>query len=288
MCQFYDYFVPDWENFNPRFLKKQVPPPGNWLFSLAWKWKTKRAPERKRKKKKKDFFGNEFTRDPCGRGKQKLTTFFCRAILLSFPYSLFWGRRNGGGLLKMKEEKLKRIRCVAVYCSSRMPVSSVYVEATADFGRYLAEHGMSLVYGGSNIGLMKVLADTVLENGGTVYGVFPAAFPESLRHLRLSGCSVVETLAERKAEMLRRADVAVALPGAFGTWDELFDALALRKTKQGHCRSVGVLNVNGYFDPLLEWIERSIQEGFASPKCRHLLKSGKTPELLFKQLAGPG
>lgn len=196
--------------------------------------------------------------------------------------------KNGGSLLKMKSEKLKRIRNVAVYCSSQMPVLPVYAEAAENFGRYLAGQSMTLIYGGSNIGLMKVLTDTVLANGGSVYGVFPSTFPESLRHPGLSGYTVVGTLAERKAEMLRLADAVVALPGGFGTWDELFDALALRKAKLGHRHPVGILNVNGYFDPLLEWMERSIREGFNSPRHRHLLKKGKTPELLFKQLAGPG
>ena len=104
----------------------------------------------------------------------------------------------------MKQEKLKRIRSVAVYCASREPNSPEYAEAVIAFGRYLAEHGMTLVYGGSNVGLMKLLADTVLENGGRVEGVFSAALPEKLRHSNLSECITTCNLAERKAEMLRR------------------------------------------------------------------------------------
>lgn len=186
----------------------------------------------------------------------------------------------------MNQEKLKKIRSVAVYCASHQPHAPEYAEAVIAFGRYLAEHGMTLIYGGSNVGLMKLLAETVLEHGGRVEGVFSAALPEKLKHPNLSECVTTANLAERKAEMLKRADAVVALPGSFGTWDELFDALALRKMKQGHKHPVGILNVNGYYDPLLELIDRSVLLGFTSPGDRNLLKAGKTPEQLFKQLAG--
>ena len=186
----------------------------------------------------------------------------------------------------MKQEKLRKIRSVAVYCASRPPHSPEYAEAVIAFGKYLAEHRMTLVYGGSNVGLMKLLADTVLENGGRVNGIFSSALPDSLKHPNLNECITTRNLAERKAEMLKRADAVVALPGSFGTWDELFDALALRKMKTGHKHPVGILNIGGYYDPLLELIERSVQLGFTSPKNRNLLKTGKTPEQLFKQLAG--
>ena len=186
----------------------------------------------------------------------------------------------------MNQEKLKKIRSVAVYCASHQPHAPEYAEAVIAFGRYLAEHGMTLIYGGSNVGLMKLLAETVLEHGGRVEGVFSAALPEKLKHPNLSECVTTANLAERKAEMLKRADAVVALPGSFGTWDELFDALALRKMKQGHKHPVGILNVNGYYDPLLELIDRSVLLGFTSPGDRNLLKTGKTPEQLFKQLAG--
>lgn len=186
----------------------------------------------------------------------------------------------------MKMEKLKKIRSVAVFCSSRLPASPEYADAVVEFGKYLAEHDMTLVYGGSNTGLMKLLADSVLDNGGSVNGVFTATLPASLKHPGLTDCTITRNLAERKAEMLRQADVVVALPGSFGTWDELFDALALRRSKGGHKHPVGILNVNGYFDSLLVFIEQSIQLGFTNLKDRNLLKVGKTPASLFKQLAG--
>lgn len=185
------------------------------------------------------------------------------------------------------ERKISRIRSVAVYCSSRLPTDPVYADAAAGLGRFLAAHAITLVYGGSNSGLMKILADSVLENGGAVTGVFTSGLSGELRHTGLTECLVSATLAERKAEMLRRADAAIALPGGFGTWDELFDALALRKIRSGgHKLPVGIFNVNGFFDPLLRLIARSIDEGFVSARHRELLKVGSTPEELFRQLAG--
>lgn len=186
----------------------------------------------------------------------------------------------------MKELKLKRIQHVAVFCGSRMPADPEYAEEVCRFGQFLAGHGMELVYGGSNVGLMKLLADSVLENGGRVFGVFVATLPDSLRHPGVTGSLVTANLAERKAEMLRRADAVVALPGGFGTLDELFEALALRKSRNGHKHPTGILNIQGYFNPLLELVEQSVRLGLMSPRDRTLLKAAGTPELLFKQLAG--
>lgn len=186
----------------------------------------------------------------------------------------------------MKREELKKIRFVTVYCSSHMPNSPEYADAVAEFGKYLAKHGMTLVYGGCNAGLMKLLVDSVLENGGSVNGVFPATLPTSLQHPGLTDCTITRNLPECKAELLRQADVVVVLPGSFGTWDELFDAFALRRSKRAHKPPVGILNINGYFDPLLAFMEQNIQLGFTNPKDRNLLKVAKTPALLLRQLAG--
>ncbi len=181
----------------------------------------------------------------------------------------------------------KRIRAAAVYLASGMPKAAVYLEAARDLGEYLAANDIALVYGGSNIGLMKVVADTVLEHGGSVTGIFTENLPGDLMYRGLTETVVVKTLAERKEEMLRRSDAVAALPGSFGTWDELFDALALRKIHSpgGLRRPVGVLNVNGYFDPLFELIRNSVTAGFTQRKYADLLVSGKTPEELFRKLS---
>ena len=184
-------------------------------------------------------------------------------------------------------KNLIKIKTVAVYCGSHTPPDPHYAEAAVDLANFMALHEMTLVYGGSDVGIMKILADAMLKCGGKVVGVFVEGLPMEIIHKNLTETVTAATLADRKAEMLRRADAVIALPGGFGTWDELFDALALRKKKKGgHKAPVGVLNVNGYFDHLLEFIRHSIETGFTSRRSAKLLKSASTPEALFHQLAG--
>ncbi len=189
--------------------------------------------------------------------------------------------------IKKYQQLLMQIKHVTVYCGSHDVIDSAFTDAVIEFGIFLAKHNMTLIYGGSNVGTMKLLADTVLQNGGHVVGIFTKSLPAKLQHRELTEIFVTANLAERKAEMLRRADAVVALPGSFGTWDELFDALALRKIKSGgHKCPVGVLNVKGYFDPLLQFIQHSVDTGFTSSRYAGLLKSGRTSEELFRQLVG--
>lgn len=181
---------------------------------------------------------------------------------------------------------LEKIRSVAVYCASTLPDDPVYAEATAELARYIARHRMTLIFGGADSGLMKILADTALEHGAKVIGVFAEDLPEEILHPGLTESFVARNLAERKALMLSRADVLIGLPGSFGTWDELFDALVRRKIGSRSCHApIGVLNVNGYFDHLLAFIEQSVSTGITPEAFRHLLKAGNTPEELFRQFA---
>ncbi len=185
------------------------------------------------------------------------------------------------------KKRLARIRAVAVYCGAHSVEDPAFGEAVVELGKFLAAHGMTLVFGGSNVGTMKLLADTVLAHGGKVVGVFTKNLTGELLHPGLTETVVTENFAERKAEMIRRADAIIALPGSFGTWDELFDALALRKVKRGgHKCPVGVLNVNGYYDHLLAFIAHSAQVGFTTRRFANLLKSAPTVDGLFIQLAG--
>ncbi len=174
-----------------------------------------------------------------------------------------------------------------MYCGSKGVAEPAFGEAVVELGKFLAAHGMTLVFGGSNVGTMKLLADTVLAHGGEVVGVFTKNLMGELLHPGLTETVVTENLAERKAEMIKRADALIALPGSFGTWDELFDALALRKVKRGgHKLPIGVLNVNGYYDHLLAFIAHSTRVGFTSRRFAGLLKSAATVDGLFIQLAG--
>lgn len=192
--------------------------------------------------------------------------------------------------MKNEEQNLPKtvIKNVAVYCGSCDIPDHSLTDQVAALGRYLASQKMTLIYGGNNVGSMGILADAVFENGGEVIGVFTDDLPRHLLYANLSETIIVHGLTERKAEMLKRADVIVALPGSFGTWDELFDALALRKlTTEVYAEAkqcpIGVLNINGYFDHLLAFIKHSMEVGFTSPKYANLLKSASTPEDLFRQ-----
>ena len=182
---------------------------------------------------------------------------------------------------KMTESK--NIRNVAVYLGSAESPVPEFRQAAVDLAGYLASHDMTLIFGGSNAGMMKILADAMLRRHGRVIGVFTRCLPEKLLRDDLTESVVTETLAERKAEMLRRADAVVALPGSIGTLDELFDALAQRKIGMIRC-PVGVLNVNGFFDPLFALLRNSVEAGFTSARTSALLRSGATPEELFEQL----
>ena len=181
------------------------------------------------------------------------------------------------------------LRQIAVYLGSAETSVPAYRQSVIDFAEYLAGHDMTLIFGGSNAGMMKLLADTMLKRKGKVIGVFCQCLPARLIRNDLTEAIFTDSLAERKAEMLKRADAVAALPGSIGTFDELFDTLAQRKLRTVTC-PVGVLNVNGFFDPVFELLKNSREAGFSSAETEALLQSGKTPEELFgkleKQAAG--
>lgn len=183
--------------------------------------------------------------------------------------------------------KIGRIKSVAVYCGSKLAKAPGLNEAAAELGAFIASHGMTLVFGGSNVGTMKLLSDAALAAGGRVVGVFTTNLPMRLAHPGLTETIVTHSLAERKHEMIARADAMIALPGGLGTLDELFDALALRRIKRGgHKKPVGVLNVYGYYDKLLEFLEHTRTAGLSTSAAVQSLQVGKTPEELFHRLAG--
>jgi uncharacterized protein (TIGR00730 family) len=160
----------------------------------------------------------------------------------------------------------------------------VYAENARRLGVALAARNLGLVYGGGHIGLMGVLADAVLEAGGEVIGVIPQALVErELAHGRLSELLVVATMHERKARMADLADGFAALPGAFGTADELFEILTWAQLAL-HRKPIGLLNVSGFFDPLLAWLDRAEREGFLRADHRRLLLGATEPEQLLDLL----
>jgi uncharacterized protein (TIGR00730 family) len=154
-------------------------------------------------------------------------------------------------------------RSVCVFCSSAGGLPETYRSAARDLGRELARRGHRLVYGGGNVGLMGELARSVHEHGGTVVGVIPQGLVDrELAYDRADELLVTETLRERKAEMDARADAFVALPGGFGTLEELLEVLTLRQLRL-HDRPIVLVNGAGYWDPFLAMVADMVAQGFA-------------------------
>src|SRR5437764_11905067 len=151
---------------------------------------------------------------------------------------------------------------LCVFCGSNAGGRPAYAEAARRFGAALAARGLGLVYGGGHVGLMGVLADAVLGAGGEVYGVIPRQLADKeLAHRGLTRLEVVETIHARKARMAELSDGFVALPGGYGTLDELFEILTWAQLGI-HAKPVGLLDVEGFFTPLLAWVRHACAEGF--------------------------
>lgn len=175
------------------------------------------------------------------------------------------------------------IRSICVYCGSSSRVRKEYFDATRATAYALTS--MGLVYGGAKVGLMGVLADAVLAAGGHVTGIIPRALVEKeVAHTGLTCQHVVESMHDRKALMVELSDGFLALPGGFGTLDELFEVLTWGQLKL-HSKPIGLLNVGGYFDGLLSFCERVVQDGFIHPAHRDMIHAGTDPvELLPRML----
>jgi uncharacterized protein (TIGR00730 family) len=161
----------------------------------------------------------------------------------------------------------------------------VYAQAAQAVGWMLCRRGIGLVYGGGNVGLMGVLADACLAEGGRVIGVIPQALVDrEVAHSGLTELRVVSSMHERKAIMADVSDAFIALPGGYGTWEELFEMLTWSQLGIQR-KPCGLLNVNGYYDPLLELADKAVSEGFLRDLNRDLLLSDDDPERLLDRLS---
>ena len=159
-----------------------------------------------------------------------------------------------------------------------------YAEATAALGRALAGAGVGLVYGGARVALMGAMADAVLAAGGAVTGVMPEALvAKEVAHAGLTELHVVRSMHERKALMADLADAFVAMPGGWGTLDELFEILTWAQLGL-HRKPCAVLNIRGYFDPLLAFLDHSVREGFVRAEHRGMLLVARAPGELLDRL----
>ncbi len=174
---------------------------------------------------------------------------------------------------------------VCVFCGSSHGHHPKYGAAAVALGKGLVERGWSLVYGGGRVGLMGTVANAVLEEGGSVTGVIPHFLnTREVAHEEVTHLELVDSMHERKARMEELSDAIVALPGGFGTYEELLEIITWGQLGL-HRKPVGVLNLDGFYDPFLSQVQNGIDEGFIRPEFRSIFISAPTPEALLDGLA---
>ena len=179
---------------------------------------------------------------------------------------------------------MQNLKSICVYCGSGTGNNPIYTSIALELSDYLVDNHMRLVNGGGSIGLMGVMADRVLERGGECVGIIPIGLKEKeVAHLGMTELIVTPDMHTRKMKMVNLSDAFIALPGGFGTLDELFETLTWAQLNLHH-KPIGLLNVEGYFDPLIEMADRMVKEGFLRADARTLLRTAESIDDLFKAL----
>ncbi|HHC80234.1 MAG TPA: TIGR00730 family Rossman fold protein [Flavobacteriia bacterium] len=174
---------------------------------------------------------------------------------------------------------------IAVFCGSSIGFSAVYANAAKQLGHYFAQHNIGLVYGGGKIGMMGILADTLLENNGEVIGVIPNLLRhEEVAHTKITKMIVTKKMSKRKVTISRLVDGYIALAGGFGTLDELFEALTLGQLGIEN-KPVGILNTNGFFNHTLKQLDVMVTEGYLKETNRNMLQVSNSVEELIEKMA---
>jgi uncharacterized protein (TIGR00730 family) len=155
-----------------------------------------------------------------------------------------------------------KIKSIAVFCGSAMGKNQAIIDCANELGQTLAQREIALVYGGASVGIMGVVADAAMNNNGHVVGIIPSFFSKTeIAHNGLTELIFVESMAQRKELLAERSDAFIILPGGFGTLDEMFEMLTMSQLNM-HQKSVGVLNINGFYDHLIKQLEVMNREGF--------------------------
>ncbi|ESW17798.1 hypothetical protein PHAVU_007G269400 [Phaseolus vulgaris] len=182
------------------------------------------------------------------------------------------------------EETKSKFKRICVYCGSSSGNKASYQEAAVELGEEMVERRIDLVYGGGSVGLMGLVSQAVHDGGRHVLGVIP----RSLMPIEITGEPIGEVRAvsdmhQRKAEMARQADAFIALPGGYGTLEELLEIITWAQLGI-HSKPVGLLNVDGFYNSLLSFIDKAVDEGFISPKARRIIVSAPTAKELVREL----
>jgi hypothetical protein len=173
---------------------------------------------------------------------------------------------------------------VSVFCGSSIGTEPEFRKTAEDLGKYLAEHGIEIIYGGAKVGLMGAVADGALRTGGSVTGVLPRfLYMKEIAHEGLSSLIMVETMHERKLKMNDLSEGVIALPGGYGTLEELFEMITWGQLGL-HRKPVGILNINGFYDPLSELLENMAKKGFLKESNRRMLMMENTPADLIEAM----
>ncbi len=177
---------------------------------------------------------------------------------------------------------------VCVYCGSRSGLNPAYAAAAAQVGHWIGAHGGQLVYGGGKSGLMGIVADAALQSGARVVGVIPKALVEKeWAHRGCTELHIVDTMHDRKRMMAERADTFLALPGGIGTFEELFEVWTWRQLGY-HDKPIGILNIAGYYDRLLDFLASSVTEQFLGDWQMALVRSSDKYQVLLEDLVQAG
>lgn len=177
-----------------------------------------------------------------------------------------------------------KIKNITVFCGSSEGKNASYLEAAKELGRDLASQDRTLIYGGAQVGCMGAIANSTLENRGNVIGVIPQKLKDvEIAHEGLTELHVVATMHERKAKMASLSDGFIALPGGAGTLEEWFEVFTWAQLSY-HQKPCGLLNVNGFYDPLLSMIDHTIQEGFMKETYRDLIIVDTDPKKLLEKM----
>ena len=174
---------------------------------------------------------------------------------------------------------------ICVFCGSSMGNDIRYQEAAARLGEVLAQNDCTLYYGGGNVGLMKVIADKMIEKGKEVVGVMPSLILEmEIGHDGISKMVEVDSMSERKTILINESDAFIAMPGGFGTLDELFEIAVLNQLRITD-KPVALYNTLNYYDSLINFIDHAVSQGFIRKEHRDNIIVSDNPEILFQELS---
>ncbi|XP_041995160.1 cytokinin riboside 5'-monophosphate phosphoribohydrolase LOG8-like isoform X3 [Salvia splendens] len=186
--------------------------------------------------------------------------------------------------MELNSRNVNKFKKICVFCGSNPGHRQVFSDAAIDLGNELVKRKINLVYGGGSVGLMGLLSQRVYDGGCHVLGVIPKALvPVEISGETVGEVRIVSDMHERKADMAREAEAFIALPGGYGTMEELLEMITWAQLGI-HKKPVGLLNVDGYYDPLLALFDKGVEEGFIKQAARHIVLSAPTAEELLTKM----